>query len=203
MIAELREKGIKDEQVLQAIGTVPRHWLIDSALHHRAYEDSALPIRRNQTISQPYTVARQTELLNVRRGAKILEIGTGSGYQGAVLCEMGARLYSVERHRELSDLAKDNLREMGYRPMLKWGDGTLGWSAYAPYDGIVVTAGAPVVPDDLRQQLAINGVLVIPVGDDKKQTMLRIVRTGEQEFKTEEFADFKFVPLIGKRGWQE
>lgn len=200
---QLREKGIKDERVLSAIGTIPRHKLIDTALHTKAYHDTALPIGMGQTISQPYTVAAQTELLELREGEKVLEIGTGSGYQCMVLCEMGAEVYSVERHKELYHRAKDTLREMGYKAMLKCGDGTLGWSAYAPYDGIVVTAGAPVVPDDLVNQLTIGGVLVIPVGDDKKQMMLRITRVSENEYQQEELDNFKFVPLIGKKGWGE
>lgn len=201
LVEELREKGIKDEQVLMAIGKIPRHTLIDTALHSKAYKDTALPIGMGQTISQPYTVAVQTELLEIREGAKILEIGTGSGYQCMVLCEMGADVYSVERHTELYHRAKEALRKQGYRAMLKAGDGTLGWSTYAPYEGIVVTAGAPVVPQDLIGQLTIGGILVIPVGDDKKQVMLRITRVSETEYEQEELADFKFVPLIGKKGW--
>ena len=199
----LRKKGIEDERVLAAIGKIPRHKLIDTALHTKAYNDTALPIGMGQTISQPFTVAAQTELLNVEEGEKILEIGTGSGYQCMVLCELGAEVYSVERHKELYHKAKEALNELDYKAMLKVGDGTLGWSTYAPYDGIVVTAGAPVVPDDLVQQLAIGGRLVIPVGNDTKQSMLRITRVSENEYEREELADFKFVPLIGEKGWGE
>lgn len=197
----LREKGIKDEHVLAAINKIPRHKLIDTALHPRAYDDTALPIGMGQTISQPFTVAAQTELLEVKPGDKILEIGTGSGYQCMVLCELGAEVYSVERHSELYHKAKDMLREQGYKALLKTGDGTVGWAAYAPYDGIVVTAGAPVVPDDLVKQLNVGGRLVIPVGDNEKQVMLRITRISENEYEREELADFKFVPLIGEKGW--
>ncbi|MEX0724390.1 MAG: protein-L-isoaspartate(D-aspartate) O-methyltransferase [Gracilimonas sp.] len=197
----LKEKGIEDRRVLAAIGKIPRHKLIDTALHSKAYNDTALPIGMGQTISQPYTVAAQTELLAIEPGDKILEIGTGSGYQCMILCELGAEVYSVERHSELYHRAKEALREFGYNAMLKVGDGTLGWSTYAPYDGIVVTAGAPVVPDDLVQQLNIGGRLVIPVGDDEKQMMLRIRRVSENEYEREELADFKFVPLIGEKGW--
>lgn len=197
----LREKGIKDERVLAAINKIPRHKLIDTALHPRAYDDTALPIGMGQTISQPFTVAAQTELLEVKAGDKILEIGTGSGYQCMVLCELGADVYSVERHSELYHKAKETLRELGYKALLKTGDGTLGWAAYAPYDGIVVTAGAPVVPDDLVNQLNVGGRLVIPVGDNEKQIMLRITRISENEYEREELADFKFVPLIGEKGW--
>lgn len=202
LVEVLREKGIKDDRVLMALGKIPRHSLIDSGLHHKAYEDTALPINMGQTISQPYTVARQTELLEIQNGHKILEIGTGSSYQCMVLCELGANVYSVERHPELYHQAKKELQRQGYRAMLKTGDGTLGWKTYAPYDGIIVTAGAPVVPQDLIEQLNIGGRLVIPVGDDKNQMMLRITRVSESEYHQEEFDNFKFVPLIGEKGWK-
>lgn len=203
LVELLKEKGIKDTNVLKAIGKIPRHNLVDTALHHRAYADSALPIGLGQTISQPYTVAAQTELLELRKGEKILEIGTGSGYQCMILCELGAEVYSVERHNELYHRAKEAMKNEGYSPLLKCGDGTLGWTTYAPYDGIIVTAGAPVVPDDLIKQLKIDGVLVIPVGDDKTQKMLKITRVSETEYKQEEYENFKFVPLIGEKGWGE
>ncbi len=203
LVNSLYEKGIRDERALTAINMVPRHKFIDSALHRRAYEDTALPIELGQTISQPFTVAVQTQMLEVKPGAKILEIGTGSGYQAAVLCEMGADVYSVERHRGLYERARFLLEELGYRPTLKCDDGTLGWSAYAPYDGIVVTAGAPLIPDNLKQQLTIGGRLVIPVGDSEKQHMYRIKRLSETEFEEERFEHFRFVPLIGKKGWEE
>ncbi len=203
LVEFLRKKGIKDERVLQAIGKIPRHKLITTALYNRAYDDTALPIGLKQTISQPYTVAAQTEMLEIKRGDKILEIGTGSGYQCMVLCELGAEVYSVERHNELYHRAKEALKQEGYKALLKAGDGTLGWSTYAPYDGIVVTAGAPVVPDDLIKQLKVGGVLVIPVGDDKTQSMLKITRVSETEYSQDEYDDFKFVPLIGEKGWGE
>lgn len=202
LVHALQDRGVSDPAVLHAIATVPRHVFIDTALHNRAYEDTALPIGMKQTISQPFTVARQSELLMVNPGDKILEIGTGSGYQAAVLCEMGASVHSVERHPALHDSAKILLTQLGYRIRSKSGDGTLGWSAYAPYDGIVVTAGAPVVPEALKGQLKLGGRLVIPVGDSTIQTMLRITRVGEDEFVEETFADFTFVPLIGKEGWR-
>ena len=202
LVDALREKGINDERVLMAINKIARHKLIDSGLHHCAYDDTALPIGMGQTISQPFTVARQMELLEIRKGHKILEIGTGSSYQCMVLCEMGATVYSVERHNELYHQAKKSLQEQGYRAMLKAGDGTLGWSTYAPYDGIIVTAGAPAVPQELIRQLNIGGRLVIPVGDYKNQMMLRITRTSETEYHQEEFENFRFVPLIGEKGWK-
>lgn len=198
---KLEERGIKDQKVLAAIRSIARHEFVDTALENRAYEDTALPIGAGQTISQPYTVAAQTELLNVKKGEKILEIGTGSGYQAAILCHMGADVYSVERQEKLYHTAKKILNELGYRPELKLGDGTLGWSAYAPYDGIVVTAGAPVVPEDLVGQLNIGGRLVVPVGNQKSQVMVRITRTSENDYEEERLQHFKFVPLIGEKGW--
>ncbi len=198
----IRNKGIKDPKVLQAIEQVPRHIFVDTALENHAYEDSALPIGSGQTISQPYTVAVQTELLEVKKGDKILEIGTGSGYQAAILCHMGADVYSVERHEPLYLNARQKLQELGYRPRLKCGDGTLGWSAYAPYDGIIVTAGAPIVPEDLIQQLSVGGKLIVPVGDQEVQTMIRITRVSEDAYEEEQLKEFKFVPLIGEKGWE-
>lgn len=203
LVETLADKGIKDKRVLEAFNMVPRHIFVDTALQDRAYKDTALPIGKEQTISQPYTVARQTELLEVKPGEKVLEIGTGSGYQAAILCELGAEVYTVERHKELYQKARSMLRELGYSVRAKLGDGTMGWSAYAPYDAIVVTAGAPVVPEDLVDQLALNGRLVVPVGDDKRQEMIRIIKIREDEYEEEHFSDFKFVPLIGKKGWQQ
>lgn len=201
LLDTLRKKGITSEAVLKAIEDVPRHLFVDTAFADRAYEDSALPIDMKQTISQPYTVARQTELLDIKPGEKVLEIGTGSGYQAAILITMGAVVYSIERHRLLYDRARTILQEIGLRIMMKCGDGTQGWNAYAPYDAIVVTAGAPVIPDALVNQLNEGGRLVIPVGDETRQAMHRITRIGD-EFREEIYDDFKFVPLIGKDGWQ-
>lgn len=199
---KLEQRGIQDQNVLAAIRAIPRHEFVDTALEKRAYEDSALPIGAGQTISQPYTVAAQTELLQVKKGDKVLEIGTGSGYQAAILCYMGAEVYSVERQEKLYHTAKKTLHDLGYRPNLKLGDGTLGWSAYAPYDGIVVTAGAPVVPEDLVNQLNIGGRLVVPVGSQKSQIMVRITRISEDSYEEERLQHFKFVPLIGEKGWE-
>lgn len=198
---KLRERGIEDLNVLAAIRAIPRHEFVDTALENRAYEDTALPIGAGQTISQPYTVAAQTELLKVEKGDKILEIGTGSGYQAAILCHMGANVYSVERQEKLYHKAKKILNRLSFRPELKLGDGTLGWSAYAPYDGIVVTAGAPVVPEDLVEQLEVGGRLIVPVGSQKTQVMVRITRVSEDSYEEERLQNFKFVPLIGEKGW--
>lgn len=198
---QLAGKGIRDERVLQAIRTVPRHMFIDTALANRAYEDTALPIEMGQTISQPFTVARQTELMEVEPGDKVLEIGTGSGYQAAILCEMGTSVHSIERHQALYERSRTMLQKLSYRAMLKCGDGTVGWSAYSPYRAIVVTAGAPVIPETLKSQLDIGGRLVVPVGDEEKQAMFRITRHGDDDFEEEKFSIFKFVPLIGKQGW--
>jgi protein-L-isoaspartate(D-aspartate) O-methyltransferase len=200
LIAQLRRKGIQSEAVLKAMEKIPRHLFVDTAFADRAYEDSALPIDMKQTISQPYTVARQTEMLDLKPGEKVLEIGTGSGYQAAILLELGAEVYTVERHRMLYNRSQDLLKSLGYRPTMKCGDGTQGWSAYAPYNGIVVTAGAPVVPDSLKMQLADGGRLVIPVGDQDRQAMHRIIRKNDA-FTEEIHDDFKFVKLIGKDGW--
>lgn len=203
LVEKLRERGIKDENVLQAIGSVPRHDFVETALEERAYKDTALPIEKGQTISQPYTVAYQTELMQVRQGDKVLEIGTGSGYQAAVLCEMGAEVYSVERLRHLYERSRDILEKLNYRVELKCGDGSVGWSAYAPYDAIIVTAAAPEVPEKLKEQLSEGGRLVVPVGDSGRQIMVRVTRTDEQRYETERLNAFKFVPLIGEEGWNE
>lgn len=201
LVDKLEDRGIKDQDVLEAFRAVPRHEFVDTALENRAYEDTALPIGSGQTISQPYTVAAQTELLQVQKGDKILEIGTGSGYQAAILCEMGGDVYSVERKEKLYHAAKDILNQLGYRANLKLGDGSLGWSAYAPYDGILVTAGAPEVPEELLDQLDVGGRLVVPVGSQTSQVMVRITRTSEDQYEEERFQHFRFVPLIGKKGW--
>jgi protein-L-isoaspartate(D-aspartate) O-methyltransferase len=196
LVETLMKKGISDEGVLAAINTVPRHVFMDSGFVNHAYVDKAFPIAADQTISQPYTVARQTELLEVKKGDKILEIGTGSGYQTAVLLEMGATVYSIERQNELFKKAKLFLPKLGYRPKkLIFGDGYQGYEAAAPFDGIIVTAGAPFVPKPLLAQLALGGRLVIPVGD-ALQIMTVYTRKGEKEFEKKEYGEYRFVPLL-------
>ncbi len=203
LVKAVKAKGIEDERILSIIGKVPRHFFFENALEGHAYEDKAFPIGAGQTISQPYTVAFQSELLKVQPGDKILEIGTGSGYQSIVLLELGADVYTIEYQKELFERTKAFLPRMGYRPNFFFGDGSKGISRFAPYDKIIVTAGAPTVPDALIDQLNIGGILVIPVGNAKTQQMLRITKTGENKVRTERFTDFKFVPLLGADGWKK
>lgn len=201
LVETIKRKGIADKNVLQAIGRVPRHLFMDSGFLEHAYEDKAFPIAADQTISQPYTVARQTELLQVKKGDKILEIGTGSGYQAAVLLEMGAVLFTVERQNELFKKTKLFLPKLGYKPKrMVFGDGYRGLEEEAPFDGIIVTAGAPYVPQPLLAQLKVGGRLVIPVGEDV-QIMTVFTRKSEEEFVKEEFGEFRFVPLLGDKNW--
>lgn len=196
LIETLVKKGIKNTKVLDAIGKIPRHLFMDSSFEDHAYQDKAFPIAADQTISQPYTVARQTELLEVSKGEKVLEIGTGSGFQTAVLCELGTKVYSIERQQELFKKTKLFLSKLGYRPkFLSFGDGYKGLPEYAPFDKIVVTAGAPYVPKPLLSQLTIGGRLVIPVGDDP-QIMTLFVRQSATKFEKQEFGEFRFVPLL-------
>ena len=204
LVETLRKKGITDERVLTAIDAVPRHLFVEQAFQQRAYEDEALPIGLQQTISQPFTVAYQTMMLNPQRKDQVLEIGTGSGYQAAILYKMGARVFSIERHETLHQRAKSILQQLRYRVTTKHGDGTLGWATFAPYDKILVTAGAKGIPESMLAQLRSpdgdkpGGCLVIPVGSDDGQTMYRITRVGQDEYTYEETTSFHFVPLIGK-----
>ena len=196
LVSILKNKGINDERVLNAIGKVPRHLFMDSGFLDHAYQDKAFPIGADQTISQPYTVAFQTELLQVKKEDKILEIGTGSGYQTAVLCELGAKVYSIERQLELFKKTSVFLPKLGYRTKkLVFGDGYKGLKEEAPFDGIIVTAGAPFVPKPLLSQLKIGGRLVIPVGENV-QIMTLFIRNGDKEFEQHEFGEFRFVPLL-------
>ncbi len=196
LVSILKNKGINDERVLNAIGKVPRHLFMDSGFLDHAYQDKAFPIGADQTISQPYTVAFQTELLQVKKEDKILEIGTGSGYQTAVLCELGAKVYSIERQLELFKKTSVFLPKLGYRTKkLVFGDGYKGLKEEAPFHGIIVTAGAPFVPKPLLSQLKIGGRLVIPVGENV-QIMTLFIRNGDKEFEQHEFGEFRFVPLL-------
>ncbi len=196
LVETVRSKGITDRAVLAALGKIPRHWFMDSLLDFHAYQDKAFPIGAGQTISQPYTVAFQTVLLKVKPGDKILEIGTGSGYQAAVLMELGARVFSIERKKELHLKAKRLLNEMGYFPeKLIYGDGYRGLPGHAPFRGIIVTAGAPFVPKALLEQLDIGGRLVIPLGEDE-QEMTVFTRKSDKQFSKETYGAFRFVPLL-------
>jgi protein-L-isoaspartate(D-aspartate) O-methyltransferase len=201
LVKTLEKKGIKSPEILAAINKVPRHFFFENALLEHAYQDKAFPIGEGQTISQPYTVAFQTEKLEIKPGDKVLEIGTGSGYQACILLELGARVYTIEYNKTLFERTRDFLPEMGYRPYFFHGDGSKGLPAKAPYNKIIVTAGAPVVPNALIEQLAEGGILVIPVGDREKQVMLQI-RKQNGELIKKEFTNFAFVPLRGEQGWK-
>lgn len=201
LVKILQKKGISDPGILAAIGKVPRHLFFENALLEHAYQDKAFPIGEGQTISQPYTVAFQTERLEVRPGDRILEIGTGSGYQACILIELGAQVYTIEYNRTLFEFTRKFLPQIGYKPHFFFGDGSKGLPSRAPFDKIIVTAGAPVVPAALTDQLADNGILVIPVGDRERQKMVKIKRKGDQLIK-EEYDNFAFVPLLGEQGWR-
>jgi protein-L-isoaspartate(D-aspartate) O-methyltransferase len=202
LVSILVEKGIKNPDVLRAMEKVPRHFFFEKAFLEHSYQDKAFPIGEGQTISQPYTVAFQTQLLSPKPGHKVLEIGTGSGYQAAVLAEMGVKLFTVEYNKNLYSRAKELLTQMGYAVRMYCGDGSLGLPVYAPFDKIIVTAGAPAVPKTLVDQLAIGGSLVIPVGDNEKQQMIRINKVEDNKISKESFQMFSFVPLLGKHGWK-
>lgn len=195
LVEELAKKGITDTRVLEAIGKIPRHIFLDSTLDNIAYQDKALPIGCEQTISQPFTVAFQTQLLEIKPNDKVLEIGTGSGYQTSVLCEMKAKVFSIERHKPLFVRAKSILELMKYNAKCFFGDGYKGLPTYSPFDKIIITCGAKTIPDDLISQMKLGGVLIIPIGD-KTQTMYRITKISEKELNTEKFGDFKFVPML-------
>jgi protein-L-isoaspartate(D-aspartate) O-methyltransferase len=196
VIDGLKIKGIRNEKVLEAIGKVPRHLFMESTFIQFAYKDQAFPIGAGQTISQPYTVAVQTQLLELEKGDKVLEVGTGSGYQAAVLLEMGAKVFTIERQKELYMKVHKFLPEIGYNPACFFGDGYKGLPNFAPFDKIIVTAGATSVPEDLKEQLAVNGRMVIPVGHEHRQEMTVITRISENEFRNEKHGDFVFVPLL-------
>lgn len=200
LVDELKRKRLSDGAVLQAIGNVPRHLFIDdSAFLRLAYADQAFPIACGQTISQPYTVGFQTQLLQVRKGDKVLEIGTGSGYQTAVLCELGAKVFSIERHRPLHLATKKRLEDLGYRATLVYGDGYKGLPTHAPFDRIIVTCGAPEIPAELPAQLKIGGIMVIPVGPDGRQIMCTVRRKDIDSFERQEHGAFSFVPMLERK----
>lgn len=196
MIDSIRSKGISDESVLEAMDRVPRHLFMDSSFINFSYTDKAFPIAAGQTISQPYTVAFQTELLEVRRHQKVLEVGTGSGYQTAVLLELGARVYTIERQHQLFLEAQKTLGPLNYKPIYFYGDGYEGLPAYAPFERILITAAAPEIPRILLDQLSIGGILVVPEGDRSGQRMVRVVRKSESDFERSEHGYFSFVPLL-------
>lgn len=197
MVQELRDQGIKDAAVLKAIEKIPRHLYIDPSFEEHAYENTPFPIGRNQTISNPYTVAYQSQLLDIRPGDKVLEIGTGSGYQAAVLAELGAEVYTIERHKPLSEQAKKLLKQQGYKHIkCSFGDGFSGLPDKAPFDKILITAAAPEIPQALLKQLAVGGILVIPLGEGSKQQMLRITRKEEKRYEKEKLDYFTFVPML-------
>ncbi|MEM7107017.1 MAG: protein-L-isoaspartate(D-aspartate) O-methyltransferase [Bacteroidota bacterium] len=201
LVKTLKDKGIQSSSVLAAIRTVPRHFFFDQALLQHAYQDKAFPIGEGQTISQPFTVAFQSEKLDVKPGDKILEVGTGSGYQACVLLEMGAKVCTIEYNKTLYRQTKRFLPTIGYQPKCFHGDGSLGLPNHAPFDKIIVTAGAPSVPASLLKQLSTGGILIIPVGDEKKQQMVKLVKVDDKKVRKEVFDRFSFVPLLGDEGW--
>lgn len=201
LVDKLRKRGITDERVLHSVSEVERDKFVPDALKMHAYKDIALPIGYGQTISQPYTVAYMTQALKLSPDDKVLEIGTGSGYQAALLENMGMKVYSIERQFEIYNKTQKLFDNLGIRVHTKYGDGTIGWEEYAPYNGIIVTAGSPSVPVSLKKQLAVGGRLVIPVGDKKSQILKIIEKVGEDDFDVRDIPEFAFVPLIGREGW--
>lgn len=199
LVQEVYDKGIRDEKVLKAIAEIPRHLFMDKAFLEFAYQDKAFPIGCGQTISQPYTVAFQTELLQLKPHEKVLEVGTGSGYQAAVLIKLKAQVFTIERQKDLYAKTKDFLPKIGYPAMFVYGDGYKGLPKMAPFDKIIVTCGAPYIPQDLLSQLKVGGRLVIPVGEGEVQQMTLIVRTSEKDFEKTVFGDFSFVPMLPKK----
>ena len=198
---EIAGKGITNKKVLDAIETIPRHLFMDNAFEAMAYQDKAFPIGSGQTISQPYTVAFQSSLLNIKRGDKVLEIGTGSGYQSCVLLELGAKVFTIERHKQLFSTVRRFLPGLGYKPQFFHGDGYKGLPSFAPFDKVLVTAGAPYIPEPLKEQLKPGGILVIPVGETDSQVMTSVQKISEDKYETKEHGDFAFVPLLDNRSW--
>jgi protein-L-isoaspartate(D-aspartate) O-methyltransferase len=199
LIEELKQMGIKNASILDAFYQVPRHFFMDLALDDLAYTNAAFQIGSGQTISHPYTVAFQSQLLELNSKMKVLEIGTGSGFQTCILCALGAKVYSIERHQELHLKADAMVKHFKFDARLRYGDGFLGWPSYAPFDRIIVTCGAPEIPLELKKQLAVGGIMIIPVGEGVEQVMLKIVRLNEHEFTQQQFGTFKFVPMLEQR----
>lgn len=198
LIQQLREKGITDERILEAFDAIPRHFFLDLAFEQQAYSNTAFQIGAGQTISHPYTVAFQTALLELKKGEKVLEIGTGSGFQTCVLCKLGAKVFSIERQKELHLKAKRIIDHFGFTPKLFFGDGYEGKATFAPFDKVLVTCGAPFIPQKLVDQLKVGGVMIIPVGNLDSQEMHKITKLSETEYKEEVFGNFSFVPMLEK-----
>jgi len=196
LVAELVEMGIKDQAILDAFNEVPRHFFLDLAFDEQAYTNMAFQIGSGQTISHPFTVAFQTQLLDLQKAEKVLEIGTGSGFQTCILCKLGVRVYTIERHHDLHDKARRMLTFLNLNARMNFGDGYKGMPSHAPFDKILVTCGAPEIPEELLKQLKIGGLMVIPVGEGKEQKMLRIKKIAEDDVDIEEFGTFKFVPML-------
>ena len=196
LVRELSDRGIKSKQVLDCFEAIPRHYFLDNAFAEQAYSNTAFQIGSGQTISHPYTVAYQTELLDIQKGEKILEIGSGSGFQTCVLCEMGAKVFSVERHKELHLKAKNIVRQLKYNARLSFGDGYKGLPTFAPFDKIIITCGAPDIPEELVNQMKVGGIMIIPIGEGVEQQMKKIVKISDGEITIEDFGVFKFVPML-------
>jgi protein-L-isoaspartate(D-aspartate) O-methyltransferase len=203
LVKSIEEKGITDKNVLKSLNAVERENFVPFMMKSNAYRDIALPIGYGQTISQPYTVAIMTQAMRVKKGDKVLEIGTGSGYQAAILEKMGAKVHSIERNNDLYRKTQKLFDKIGIRVSTKCGDGTLGWSEHSPFDGIIVTAGSPDIPESLKKQLAIDGRLVIPVGGKVSQTLKVVTRVSEDQYDIESIPEFAFVPLIGREAWDK
>ncbi len=203
MIERLRQNGITNSRVLEALRKVPRHYFVAPGLELQAYDEKALPIGFGQTISHPFTVALMTQILDPQEGERILEIGTGSGYQAAVLCRLGCHVYSVEKIRELAQLAERRMKQLGctYRVLIRIVDGSLGWATHAPYDAIIFTAGAPQAPEHLFEQLKVGGRLLVPIGSQKEQILTLFIKD-KNEIRKKEIKKLRFVPLKGEHGWR-
>lgn len=201
LVALLKEKGIQDGEVLAAMEAVPRHLYLDLAFTEHAYEDKAFKIGAGQTISQPYTVAFMSEMLQVKKGEKVLEVGTGSGYQASILVELGAKVYSIERQKLLYDRSRHLLKKLHYNVKCFYGDGYAGLPAFAPFDKVIVTAGAPYIPNALVQQLVVGGIMMIPVGEGGIQTMVKVEKHSETDVTQTELGSFRFVPLLEDKAW--